>query len=142
MFLLSCVAGRMTQTAPFVDSFGSITDEVLLSFCLSDRLSRRPSLVGSFTQVVEAHAAVDLGIDLVRTRLTDRDNTPSWCQFARALQRLVRDELASGPASGLLDTGVDGVALSRWARTQPMAFLRLYARLHFRLIGCEPRLLS
>jgi hypothetical protein len=141
LFLLSCVAGRMTQTAPFVDSFGSITDEVLLSFCLTDRLERRPSLVGSFTQVVEAHAAVDLGIDLVRLRLASHGEGPAWSQFARVLQRLVKEELESSPAARLLGNGgVDAAELSQWARSQPMDFLRLYARLHFRLIGCEPRL--
>lgn len=143
LFLLSCVAGRMTQTAPFVDSFGSITDEVLLSFCLTDRLGRPPSLVGSFTQVVEAHAAVDLGVDLVRRRLAARGDSPAWSQFSRALHRLVLEELAHSPASTLLSDGeVDAARLSEWAGTRPMDFLRLYARLHFRLVGCEPRLLA
>jgi hypothetical protein len=142
MLLLSCLAGRLTQTIPYVDSFGPITDELLLSFCLTDRLKRKPSLVGSFSQVVEGHGAVDLGIELVQRRLVRRGESPSWAQFARALQELVTSKLLQSPYGILLrdprPTSEELTELPTHARHEPMQFLQLFSWLHFRLIGCEP----
>ncbi len=141
---------------PYVDAFGPITEELVLSFCLTDRLRRPPTLVGAFTQVVEGHVAADLGIELIRVRLHRRTEGAGWCGFARALNEYVlgvtsgedRPNRGRWPFGRLLGgslnedeqeelvraaSGDDGAALE---------FLRIHACVHFRLTGCEPALAS
>ncbi len=150
LFLLSCLAGRLAQTPPFVDAFGPITQEAVLTFCLSDRLRRPATLVGAFTQIVEGHAAVDIGVELVRRRVHSVGG-PTWAGFARALNGLVDDVLSSKNEqsyggrslsySRLLEDQLSDdevVEYVRLAGNNPMHFLGVYSCLHFRLTGCEP----
>lgn len=142
LFLLSCVAGRMTQTEPFVDSFGPITDEVLLSFCLKNRLKRKPTLVGSFTQPVLAEAAADLGVDLAKRRLALTPGRANWSSFAQIYQQIVSEQIQSSPFASAMKVGgiLDNDSLRNWAGSPngSWEFLKLHAGFHFRLIGCEP----
>lgn len=152
LLLLSCLAGRLVQVPPYVDAFGPITEEAILTFCLSDRLPRPPTLVGAFTRTVEAYTAVDLGIELVRRRLQLHDG-PVWAGFARVQNELLA-ELMNVPVDSFSGSSsrtfaamlsdplskqnmIEHVSL---AARNPMKFLGIYSVLNFRLTGCEPKL--
>lgn len=143
LFLLSCIAARWLQTEPFVDSFGPITDEVLLSFCLkNNRLKRKLTLVGSFTQPVLAEAAADLGVDLAKRRLALMPGRANWSSFAQVHHQIVSEQIQSSPFTSAMKAGgtLDNDSLRHWAGSTDGSweFLKLHAGFHFRLIGCEP----